>query len=101
MYLIRQWRSRTAFLIGLVVVFVGVVLLLYDVARADRNNSLSYEDRNTRDDGDESESFANDTLTLETLLAYADVHNPALQAARHRLLAARERPAQESALDDP
>ena len=101
MHLIRQWRSRTAFLIRLGVVFVGVVLLLYDVARADKYNSLLYEEKNTIDVGDESESFANDPLMLETLLAYASAHNPAIRAASNRLLAARERPAQVSALDDP
>ena len=82
MHLIRQWRSRTAFLIGLGVVFVGVILLLYDVARAEKGNSLLYEEENTIDVGDESESFANDTLMLETLLAYANAHNPAIRAAR-------------------
>lgn len=38
---------------------------------------------------------------LETVLTYSQEHNPTLQAARERVLAAQERPAQVSALDDP
>jgi outer membrane protein TolC len=40
-------------------------------------------------------------LRLDEVLTYAHEHSPALQAAWHRLLAARERPVQASALDDP
>ncbi|MBI3302169.1 MAG: TolC family protein, partial [Deltaproteobacteria bacterium] len=42
-----------------------------------------------------------EALKLETVLAYAHEHNPSIQAARNRLLAAQEMPAQVSALDDP
>jgi outer membrane protein TolC len=41
------------------------------------------------------------SLSLASALVYAQEHNPSIQAARERLLAARERPAQVSALDDP
>lgn len=40
-------------------------------------------------------------LTLETVLAYAQIHNPTIRAAQDRWVAAQERPAQTSALDDP
>lgn len=40
-------------------------------------------------------------LSLASALAYAREHNPSIQAARERLLAAQARPVQVSALDDP
>ncbi|MCS6925243.1 MAG: TolC family protein [Candidatus Binatia bacterium] len=42
-----------------------------------------------------------DGLSLEAVLAYARAHNPAIQAARQRLRAAQQVPAQVSAYDDP
>jgi cobalt-zinc-cadmium efflux system outer membrane protein len=39
--------------------------------------------------------------SLETVLTYSQEHNPTLQAARERVRAASEQPAQAAALDDP
>ena len=39
--------------------------------------------------------------SLETILTYSQEHNPTLQAARERVRAASEQPAQAAALDDP
>ena len=49
---------------------------------------------------DES-SLATKDLSLAAVLAYARLYNPGIQAARNRWIAARERPAQVSALEDP
>lgn len=51
--------------------------------------------------GEEESVFLRETLPLDTLLTYAQEHNPTIRAARARVLAAQERPAQVSALDDP
>src|SRR5690349_10158515 len=40
-------------------------------------------------------------LSLEEVVRYAHEHNPTIQAARARMLAAQQRPTQVSALDDP
>lgn len=42
-----------------------------------------------------------EVLTLEAVLAYAREHNPAIQAAKSRFLAAQKVPAQASAYEDP
>src|SRR5215470_6514180 len=46
-------------------------------------------------------SLRGPSLKLEAVLAYAQEHNPTIQAAQARLRAAQERPAQVSALEDP
>jgi len=96
-----QRRSRAAILAGPVVVFVGAVLFPLNDTRANESHSLSRESEETTRVDDESGSLTRAPLMLEAVLAYAQAHNPAIQAAGHRLLAARERPAQVSALDDP
>jgi outer membrane protein TolC len=49
----------------------------------------------------EAELLSEGELSLASTLAYAQAHNPSIQAVRERLLAAQERPVQASALDDP
>ncbi len=46
-------------------------------------------------------SLQEPSLKLEAVLAYAQEHNPTIQAAQAHLRAAQERPVQVSALDDP
>ncbi|MBI3757772.1 MAG: TolC family protein [Deltaproteobacteria bacterium] len=50
---------------------------------------------------EEETVFLHETLPLDAVLTYAQGHNPTIRAARARLTAAQERPAQVSALDDP
>jgi len=49
----------------------------------------------------EADFLGEGDLSLASVLAYAREHNPSIQAARERLLAAQARPVQVSALDDP
>jgi outer membrane protein TolC len=51
--------------------------------------------------GKEEGVFMSETLPLDAVLTYAQEHNPTIRAAHARVLAAQERPAQVSALDDP
>src|SRR5213594_590314 len=66
-------------------------LLLVVVTASGVGNAEEYKD-----------GFAeNNTLSLAELIHHAQEHNPAIQAARERLRAARQVPAQVSAYDDP
>ena len=49
----------------------------------------------------QEEALGGGALFLEEVLAYAQEHNPAIEVAQSRWLAAQKRPAQVSALDDP
>jgi outer membrane protein TolC len=49
----------------------------------------------------QDDTLGQEQLSLDVVLAYAQEHNPTLQAAKHRVMAAQERPVQVSALDDP
>lgn len=51
--------------------------------------------------GEDEATLREETVKIESVLAYTREHNPSIQAARDRLLAARERPTQVSALEDP
>ena len=50
---------------------------------------------------DEQSALDGPEFSLEAVLTYGQEHNPALQAARERVRATREQPAQVAALDDP
>lgn len=78
-------ERRIAFLIGLLVLVVGPALTFPGHALADEGET----------------ALSGEVLKLESALAYAQEHNPSIQAARERLLAAQARPMQVSALDDP
>ncbi|MGE0825890.1 MAG: TolC family protein [Candidatus Binatia bacterium] len=45
--------------------------------------------------------LSQETISLDTILAYVAIHNPAIQTAQSRLRAAQQIPAQVSAYDDP
>ena len=53
------------------------------------------------DTGEGAASLMDKALELDAVLAYAQEHNPAIQVAKSRLLAARKVPAQASAYEDP
>lgn len=93
-------RQFSAFLV-INVLFVSPVLILPGLVSADDEQSSSNMIVDRMDDSEEEASLANDPLTLEAALAYAEAHSPALQAARSRLQAARKVPVQVSAYDDP
>jgi outer membrane protein TolC len=73
---------------------------LPNIGRANESNTAT--ETTTPSAANATESFLHaETVQLAVVLAYAQQHNPAIQAAQHRLLAAQERPAQVSALEDP
>lgn len=78
-------KRRAALLVGLLVLVVGFALTLSGHALAEEGET----------------ALSGEILKLESALAYAQEHNPSIQAARERLLAAQARPMQVSALDDP
>src|ERR671914_1853922 len=95
-------KERRPLLIGLFASIVGSALVLPDPGLADAGKSPSYVRMDHREDMGEGEaSLIEEVLTLEAVLAYAQEHNPAIQAAKSRLLAAQKVPAQASAYDDP
>jgi len=96
----RKRKSAPLFL-GLLVFFVGLALVLSGAGLAAESRGLSQEDANKTRASEEETALQSQVLKLEAVLAYASEHNPSVQAARDRLLAAQERPAQVSALDDP
>ena len=81
----RKERRRLPLLLSRFMLVAGLVLTLPGQGWAE----------------EEEAALSEEALKLETVLSYAQAHNPSIQAARERLLAAQERPAQVSALDDP
>lgn len=98
----KRKRKSAPLLIGLLVFFAGSTFVLSGVGLAEEGGSLLQANMDTASDSEDKETALRDqALQLEAVLAYAHEHNPTIQAARDRLLAAQERPAQVSALDDP
>jgi outer membrane protein TolC len=83
------------------ILFVRPAVVLPGLSLADDGQSLPNVIMDRTGDSKEEASVANDSLTLGAVLTYAEAHNPAIKAARGRLLAARQVPAQVSAYDDP
>lgn len=79
----------------------SAVVTFPDPSRADDNANLLKEIMTQAERVNGDMSLGADSLHLEEVLSYAQQHNPAIQAARQRVLAAQERPAQVSALEDP
>src|SRR5918999_1418405 len=87
---------RVQFLINLFVSLVGLALVFPNPPTlADEGKSPLY----VKIEGEAS--LIGEVLTLEAVLAYAQERNPAIKAARSRLLAAQKVPAQVSAYKDP
>src|SRR5918999_5207586 len=87
---------RVQFLINLFVSLVGLALVFPNPPTlADEGKSPLY----VKIEGEAS--LIGEVLTLEAVLAYAQERNPAIKAARSRLLAAQKVPAQVSAYEDP
>lgn len=92
-------RSTSLFL-GVLLVCMSLMFALPRVSFAlDSTVSEAQADDTAR--GEEEAMFLHETLPLDAILTYAQEHNPTIRAARARVLAAQERPAQVSALDDP
>jgi outer membrane protein TolC len=88
-------------LLGLLLVATSAAFTPPRVSFAD-DGAMSEAQTNDMARGSENDAaLLNQTLHLETALTYAQEHNPTIRAARARVLAAQERPAQASALDDP
>lgn len=78
-------RSGEWLLVGLFAFLVGLTLTLSGPVLAEK----------------EETALSGEILKLESALAYAQEHNPAIRAAQSRLLAAQKVPTQASAYDDP
>lgn len=83
---------------GILFVKPALVLSGLDLTEDGQNPSSMTLDRTA---GSDEASLVSDPLPLEAVLTYAAAHNPAIQAARGRMLAAQKVPAQASAYDDP
>ncbi len=81
----RRAKRSMYILVSLLVFFVGPALTLPGHGLA----------------GEGETALSEEALKLEAVLSYAQEHNPSIQAARDRFVAAQERPARVSALDDP
>ncbi|MGH7961970.1 MAG: hypothetical protein ACRERD_09120, partial [Candidatus Binatia bacterium] len=107
----KRERRRVPLLISLLVSLTGPALALPDYGLADDDKSLLYEEMDEPvlsqarpgpgQRIEEATSLLDEVLKLETVLAYAQEHNPAIRAAQSRLVAAQQVPAQASAYDDP
>jgi len=78
-------QKHVYFLVSLLVCSAGYLLTFPGNSRAE----------------EQEEALGRGSLSLEEVLTYAQEHNPTIEASQSRLLAAQERPAQVSALDDP
>lgn len=91
------------FLINLFVSLMGLALVFPNPPTlADEGKSPLYvkiDEAEATGEGDAS--LIDEVLKLEEVLAYAQERNPAIKAARSRLLAAEKVPAQASAYEDP
>jgi cobalt-zinc-cadmium efflux system outer membrane protein len=93
---------RRLLLIGLFVFIVGLALVFPDPGLADEGKSPLYVRMDAAEDTGAGEaSLIDEVLKLEEVLAYAQAYNPAIKAAKSRLLAAQKVPAQASAYEDP
>src|SRR5262245_9967008 len=97
----RRERRKVHLFVGLLVSFAGPALALPGYGLPDEGGNLPYLKMDMTGDPEEGASLLNEALKLDAVLAYAQEHNPAIRAAQSRLVAAQERPAQVSALDDP
>lgn len=88
-------------LLGLLLVSMLPVFTLPHAIFADDSIRSEQLTNDTTHGGEEELVFLREALPLDAVLTYAQEHNPTIRAARVRMLAARERPAQISALDDP
>src|SRR6185369_14442049 len=96
----RRERKKVHLFIGLFVSFVGFVRAVPGYGLVG-DSSLPDVKMDTAVDPEEEASLCAETLKLDRVLAYARRHNPAIKAAQNRFVAAQERPAQVSALEDP
>jgi len=94
-------RTSVPLLLGLLLVSTSPVITLPHASFADDRTMSEKLTDDTARSGEEEGVFMSETLPLDAVLTYAQAHNPTIRAARARVFAAQERPAQVSALDDP
>jgi cobalt-zinc-cadmium efflux system outer membrane protein len=94
-------RRSVLLLLGLLLVSTGPVFTLPRASFADDRTMSDKSTDDTARSDEEGAVFLHETVPLDAVLTYAQEHNPTIRAARARVLAAQERPAQVSALDDP
>lgn len=94
-------RTNASLLINLLLLCVTPALVLPRQSWAEDGESVSHVSMEKANGPQEETHLTANTLSLEDVLTYAQEHNPTIQAARSRWLAAQERPVQVSALDDP
>ena len=87
--------------LALLLVVTTPVFILPRVSFADDLIMREKLTDDTTRSGEEGAVFLHEALPLDAVLTYAQGHNATIRAARARLRAAQERPAQVSALDDP
>src|SRR5262245_39441221 len=97
----RRERRKVHLFIGFLVSFVGSALAVPGYSLADESGSVPYGKTDTAAGPEEEGALRVGALKLDVVLAYARQHNPTIKAAQSRLVAAQERPAQVSALEDP
>lgn len=94
-------RTSVPLLLGLLLVYMSLVFALPRVSFANDGTMSEARSGDTARSGEGESAFLQETLPLDALLTYAQEHNPAIRAARSRLLAAQKVPTQASAYDDP
>lgn len=97
----RQLAMSVRLFLGALLVVTILGFALQRVGFADENATSGTRINDSMHSGEEEAMFLRETLPLDALLTYAQEHNPTIRAAHARVLAARERPPQVSALDDP
>lgn len=94
-------RTSVPLLLGSLLVSMSPVLTLPPASFAvDRTISEEFTDDTARS-GEEGAVFLHETVPLDAVLTYAQEHNPTIRAARSRVLAAQQGPAQAAAYEDP
>jgi hypothetical protein len=87
----REERSRVPLLVGLSMPLIGSTLFFPNFGLAEEGKSPPYLRMDKREAlGREKTSLLDKALKLDAVLAYAQEHSPAIQAAKSRLLAAQK-----------
>ncbi|MVF23104.1 TolC family protein [Methylocaldum sp. BRCS4] len=95
-------KKRVYFLMGLFLSWVGSARALPPPGLAGEGDLPSFTPTHKTESAETEEApWLGEALALEKVLAYAQEHNPAIQAAKSRLSAARQVPDQASAYEDP
>jgi cobalt-zinc-cadmium efflux system outer membrane protein len=98
----RRYGKRVYLLMGVFMVWAGSAWALSPPGLADEGERPSSTGIHKAEGAETEEApWLDEALALEKVIAHAREHNPAIQAARSRLSAARQVPDQASAYEDP